>query len=79
MHLKLVSTDVGLRVRHALRGGVMWAYATLGLWYGIPPVSLFLLLLEYENRFWWNDLVGFDCQTLAAKVRANGFSWEFLY
>ena len=51
MHLKLVSTDVGLRVRHALRGGVMWAYATLGLWYGIPPVSLFLLLLEYENRF----------------------------
>ena len=42
MHFKRVWTDVGLRVRHALRGGVMWAYATLGRWYGIPlPSSYF--------------------------------------
>ena len=47
MHLKRVWTDVGLRVRHALRGGVMWAYATLGLWYGIPhPVLISLIVFD---------------------------------
>ena len=68
MHLKRVWTDVGLRVGHALRGGVMWAYATLGLWYSIHPLSLFLLLFLIENRFWWNDLVGFDYQLFVVVV-----------
>ena len=51
--LERVCTDVGLRVRHALRGGAMWPYATLGPLFGILlPLSLFRLLFLIENRFW---------------------------